>query len=292
MRHRPSIVVVLLCVAAAPLEVSHAAPDQELEVFVGGDLRLFNYREFSEDGRELNHEYGALPGFRVAVQGGQGRLFARGEASIHAGEVVYDGETQAGDPVTSTTETGLANIALDLGAWIGPQRRHWGGYLHLGRRVWNRDIQSTSGAQGIFERYRWSEAGVGVRHIWPQSFWGRRWRHEIAATLFAVVDGEIFVELSELETGGATWDDKTLDLGDAGGLRVRYAATRALGSGFTLRIAPYIAAWEFGRSNSETVTADGQPADCRPNESGFQGCSVVEPRSESQRIGVSVGLVF
>ncbi len=261
------------------------------DLFIGGDLRLFNYREFSESGRELNHEYGPLPGLRLTGDGTWGRGFARADVTAHAGEVVYDGETQGGRPVTSETETGLAHASIQLGGWVGTKREHWGGYLHYARRVWNRDIQSTDAAQGIFERYQWSEAGLGVRHHWPGRGWGG-WHHAVSGTAFAVVDGTIFVDLSGLERSGARWDDETLRLGDAGGLRLRYTATRPIGSGYRLRISPYLAAWAFGRSNAEQITSDGEPADCDPDKSGTQECFVVEPRSESQRIGVAVGFVF
>jgi len=66
------------------------------------------------------------------------------------------------------------------------------------------------------------------------------------------------------------------------GLRLQYAAHRPLAAGRELRLGLYYAYWGFGRSNTERVTSDGAPT----------GFTVTEPRSESQRLGVNVGLAF
>jgi hypothetical protein len=98
--------------------------------------------------------------------------------------------------------------------------------------------------------------------------------------VFRIVNGDIFVELSGL--GGNTLPDVTLDLGDDRGTRLRYTLTQQLESGNRLRIQPWFAYWEFGRSNTATITS----------RDGSLRIQVVEPRSESWRLGVEIGLEF
>lgn len=281
-----------LCLCAPP--VAGAAPDADddpVDIVVAGDALVFDYRELGTDGRELNHESGVLPGVRLTARTTRDRTFARIDASFHGGEVDYDGETQSGTPTQTDTGTRLLSFGAEVGGWLGPRPGQWGVFLRLARRLWERDIYSTGSAQGIYEEYRWSEIGLGLRHAWRAAE-DADWHHEISATGYATMDGDVFVGLSGLNTGGPEWDDRTLDLGGETGLRVRYTATRALASNRVLRIEPYFAYWEFGRSPERTVTADGSPADCDSADPGFQGCTVHEPRSESMRLGVSMGLVF
>jgi hypothetical protein len=246
---------------------------------IAAESVYFDYREFDRNGDELNHESGALPGLRLWGWGERGAVLSHFEVGLHGGSVDYDGETQSGRPVQTTTETGLLAFDADIGRWADPARRAWIGFFHLGRRLWARDIQSGDGAQGLYEEYRWSEVGVGLRRVGSPAAAGG-WRHQASANVFAVVDGSIFVELSGIE--GRDWDDTTLELGRAMGLRLQYAAHRPLAAGRELRLGLYYAYWGFGRSNTERVTSDGAAT----------GFTVTEPRSESQRLGVNVGLAF
>lgn len=257
-----------LALWAAPLH-AHGTT----EFFVAADLTGFHYEEFLEgETAVFNREQGVIPGARLSLQGDEDGAFLRIDATYHAGTVDYWSPAN-GD---STTDTGFLTLAAEGGMWFD-HLEQWGGYLRLARRIWDRDIRGTANASGIHERYRWSEVGLGLRRAW--SLPDGNWRHELSATLFAVTDGSISVGLSGVE--GRDWDDETLDLGDEGGLRLRYTATRQWGSR-TVRVEPYYEYWEFGRSDRAPVTSDGAPT----------GLTVYEPRSESQRLGVAVGLVF
>jgi hypothetical protein len=278
-RKLPLLALLALAGAAGPVDAVRAADDDAVEITAAADVLLFGYREFSEQGRELNREDGILPGVRLSARSSRDRVFVRLDASLHDGTVDYDGETQTGAPVETDTGTRLFSFSAEAGRWVGARPGRWGAYLRVARRLWERDIQSTGSVQGLYEEYRWSEVGAGLRHVWPASEQGR-WTHELSAMAFAVVDGDIFVELSGVE--GRNWDDTSLELGDESGYRLRYTASRELASGRLLRIEPYYAYWEFGRSNTRTITANGSAT----------SLTVTEPRSESRRIGVSVGLVF
>jgi len=262
-----------LLLLPAPGRAAANGPD----LFLGADLTNFNYREFDTNGREVDRERGVLPGVRITARTSEDRLFARIDGTYHAGTVNYDGETQSGTPVTTDTDTRLLTIAADVGHWFGPAPYTWGAYLHLARRNWDRDIQSRPGVGGIYEEYRWSELGLGVRHVWEPPT-GSTWHQELTGTLLRATSGTIFVRLSDVDPG---YDDTTLNLGDRTGFRLRYTASHDMGER-TLRIEPYLEYWEFGRSNTEIITANGSNT----------AYTVTEPRSESTRIGVAVGLVF
>lgn len=284
---RAAVLAVLLAAPAVVSAESNGEPGDTalvgeatgFELVASADFVYFDYREFDRSGRELNHEYGPLPGIRLSARTRPDPLFARFDLSFHGGEVNYDGATQVGSDFRSETDTRLFSFGAEIGRWRDPDQRRWGGFVRLARRIWGRDIQGRGNVDGLFEEYRWSEVGVGLRRAWPRSE-GVGWNHELAASVFAVVDGTIFVDLSGLE--GVDWDDTTLDLGNATGLRLRWTSTRELAGGGGVRIAPYYSFWSFGRSNTEQVTSDGQPV----------GRTVTEPESESQRLGVTVGWVF
>ncbi len=264
----------LLAGLAFMLPGAVTAGDTELHWTLAADLQQFNYREFDLDDRELNHEFGPLAGVRASLNADGERLFARIDASAHDGTVTYDGETQAGRPVISETQTLLRTVSAEPGYWINPEVRQWGLFLRLAHHRWERDIQPTGNVQGIFEVYRWKEIGAGVRHVWrrPQD---QRWGHQISAAGFGVLNGDVLVELSALQ--GSNLRDTRLRLGDNAGARLRYTATRELDNGLALRIEPSAAVWGFGRSNTELAGGD---------------LAVTEPRSQSWRLGLSLGLRF
>jgi hypothetical protein len=269
-----------LVLGGAPFAGAAGVGAGTTEFSVGADLLGFHYRERGRDGAELNEETGLLPGLRLTARGGGERVIWRADLALHDGRVDYDGETQAGAPFDSETEARLVTVSGELGGrWSGDSAGHWASFLRLAARQWDRDIQGRNGVQGLFETYRWLEVGGGVRRSWSGTG-DAPWRHEAAALVFAVADGEIDVALSELD--GSDLDDTTLDLGSDVGLRLRYRASRPIGGGRRLWIEPRYEYWEFGRSNTRAVTSNGAPV----------GLLVTEPASESQRIGIAIGLTF
>lgn len=245
----------------------------------GVDLVHFDYREFDRDDRELNAEDGFVPGIRLHTVGQLGATRVRIEASLHDGSVRYDGETQRGAPLRTGTEARFLGLSGRLGWRLGAIPGHWHGFVHAARREWRRDIQDSGDVQGLNERYRWSELGAGLRYG-PQSAATGRWQHAAEATLFAVVDASVRVELAQLD--GRDWDDITLDLGDAAGVRLRYRASRSLGGNRRLYIEPYAGYWEFDRSPTRRIQSDGRPT----------GARIAEPSSRSRRLGLQIALSF
>lgn len=278
LRHSAILMLVTASLGAGPAVIP-ARGDDGIDLTVAGDLLAFQYREFDTSDRELNREDGTLPGLRLTLRGSGQRYFARADISIHDGSVDYDGETQRGRSFETDTDTRLVSASAELGGWVGARPGRWGAFLHFARRQWDRDIQGRGDVQGLFEEYRWTEAGAGVRRIWPMAT-DSVWRHEFTAMAFAVTDGAIDVALSRLV--GSDLDDVTLSLGNEYGARLRYTAIRPLAAGRSFWIEPYYEYWEFGRSNTRPVTSNG----------AVTGGAVTEPRSESQRFGVAIGLTF
>lgn len=252
-----------------PVPGAHAAT----EFFLAADATSFHYEEFLEGETSVfNREEGGLPGARLSLEISDTRLFTRLDASFHVGEVDYWSPANGG----STSGAVFSSIAGEVGGWFSTERR-WAGFVRFARRVWGRDLHGTAEASGYFEEYRWSEVGVGVRHRWGTPDHG--WRHEGAVMAYAVTGGSLYVQLSDVSP---LLRDQTLDLGDNSGMRLRYTAIREFGSDWAFRVEPYYEYWEFGRSNKEAVlTTYDIPVG-----------TVREPRSESQRIGVAVGVVF
>lgn len=124
----------------------------------------FDYEETGNAGRRLNREHGTLPGLSGALHGtGQG-ISVGLDFYAFAGDVSYDGQTNAGAPIRTRTDQRIA----DGSGWIG-MRALDSGVTHLdvfagaGLRWWNRDIRSTATAFGLDETYTWPYALAGVR---------------------------------------------------------------------------------------------------------------------------------
>lgn len=269
--------IIMLPLLSSP---APARADDGLRWGLSAELMRFNYREFDLSEHELDRETGFLPGFKAHLEMEHDDWFGRVGAGLHKGEIDYDGETQNGQPAETRTQTRLLDLTLNLGYWlVRGSPADWAGYLHFSQRQWDRDILSTKQAQGIYEQYSWNEVGTGVRYAWARPDTSIR-GHELALEVFRIVNGDIFVELSGL--AGGSLPDVTLDLGDNSGTRLRYTLTQQLENGNRVRIQPWFAYWEFGRSNTAVIS----------NRDDTLRLEIVEPRSESWRLGVEVGLEF
>lgn len=256
-----------LLLALMPMTVS-ASPSLE----VGASWVYFHYQEEDQNGQTLNKETGDIPGVYLAWRPSVGRYFwGRLEASYASHTVDYDGQTQAGAPLTTTTHERLIHYDGRLGAAWEYQGLQLQPYLSARYQRWDREIQPTTVTGGLNEYYRWWEAGGGVEGCASRLDWAS----EVCLDLggFRTLDGEVEVAL-----GNDPDNYPVLHQGDGAGYRVQLRWSPPQWS--RLVVTLYHAAWTFERSDSESVRL------------GFAQFRITEPASEASRQGVRVALRF
>lgn len=224
------------------------------------------------DGARLNRERGLLPGGSVALGWRQRQWFIDTRWRYHAGDVDHDGQTNQSVPLDTRTDERILDGLVRLGRWQQLQDGFaWAGYVGGGYRHWDREIHGTTGVGGLDERYRWPYAALGASAR-------QRLGHghlTLDLRLLRPVDGDLDVDF------GGAFDAARLDLeGELGG-RIALVWNRPLPGKRWLRLESWYEHWELGRSDSATL-----------RQAGIAVGTVFEPASDTDIVGVSVGLGF
>lgn len=264
------------CLGLMPLAAAAtvAGPDRSAGgyVEVGASWFYFDYQETGDAGQVLNEETGDIPGVYIAWSPDLGsRLWLRLEASYASHSLTYDGQTQAGAPLTTSTHERLIHYDGRVGGQWFQGNLAVRPYLSARYQRWDREIQPTPTTLGLNEYYRWWEAGAGVEscsHGWS-------WAAEACLDLgvFRTTAAEVEVAL-----GNDPDNYPVLEPGGGSGYRVQLRwSPPALSQ---LVVSLYHAAWDFERSDSELVNL------------GLARLRIHEPASEASRQGIRVALRF
>ena len=229
------------------------------------ELMYFNYEETDTAGNRLNKETGYIPGVSITASGRFRTASHSFEFSFYGGEVDYDGQTQSGAPHETRTEQTIYRLLYRASAPLETTDAELYGKVYW--QQWDRDIQPNfndilnSNVSGLFERYEWwsIEGGVEVPLM-------RKDRQDLLLGLgvLTTLYGTITIDLDGLGFG-----EPVLDLGDGIGFfgelkyNIRQWRTGSLQLGVTYRT------WEFGRSNSKTIS------------NGTELITVTEPESQT-----------
>jgi hypothetical protein len=211
---------------------------------VAAELMHFDYEETGLSGNKLNQETGYIPGLSIAASWPYRSTSNTVEFSVYGGPVDYDGSTQAGQPHHTTTEQTILRLLYRLD-W-SPQDTEGAFYGKAYWQQWDRDIKPNNGVLGLFERYRWwsFEAGVQVPFIKQE-----RRKLLLELGVLATSNGTIMIDLTDSGFGR-----NTLDLGNGYGFsgELKYEVLHSDNN--SLQFGVQLAIWEFGRSNSKTVS--------------------------------------
>lgn len=256
---------------------ANPAMAQERAVWAGISALDFTYKEFDDtDGSILDREDGWIPGLVFGFREHRGPWFGHFDASLHYGEVDYDGHTQDGVPARTDTDERIVDASFRFGYWFGaegePRIAPYGGF---GYRHWRRDIedgQDVNGrpVRGILEKYRWAYLLVGVEANLRQSEvseWG------VDLRLTRPLDPKLDIE------GFAGLDDATLELGEKTGGRATLYWRYWYGEDAAVELAPFYERLDIGRSPDTLLTSGGTPATV-----------AFEPRSETRNYGVNLSI--
>ena len=223
-------------------------------------LKDFTYKEFADDGELLDREDGILPGVGLGISWRWPDWYINGLATIYYNQIRYDGQTQMGVPLETSTDELIIDSELSL-AYLFP--RGEGGehrvYIGIGSRYWERDIKpgtdkNGNPVSGLFEIYEW-----------PIGFLGGRWQWGGDSKLDRSLDVRLFWPVGPNMSVDLLADDPKLDLGANMGVRVGFPMDFRYRNK-TYRIEPFVEQYEFDRS---------------PVVLG-----VFEPRSKTRNLGV------
>jgi hypothetical protein len=234
----------------------------------------FSYEELADDGASLDREDGFIPGVVLGASWRSGAWEVTGELGYSRRDVDYAGKTNAGVPIATQAAEEMRNGALRVRRWLELGGRAVAPYGGLAHHRWDRSIRPTRTASGtpvsgLFEKYAWWTAELGVELPVVS---GKRLRGGMDARLVRTLHSTVEVEFP---TG---LDDASLRLGDRTGYRLGTPWSWALTASTELRLDVYYEAWGFGRSRDEDLTRGGARVG-----------TVHEPRSETRKVGLTVG---
>lgn len=264
--------VALLCWLLSAASAAWAT-EHSVSASLAAGFTHVDYRELDDDNNVLDRETGILPGVELGLSYHHRRFFIDAQLSAFAETITYDGQTQMGAPHITQSDTHFYALSTQTGVWLN-SHKSLAVHLHLAAQQWDRDIYPTNTVQGLFERYRWLEAGLGARWQWRQQQ-TNQWGQETQLTLFATTQHNLLVKLSQLQ---GSMHDITLHPKTSFGFRVKHDFQWALSNQRQLFIQPQLAAWHFGKSDTGTVY------------NGSQRVYIHEPRSVTWRIGLMAGV--
>lgn len=227
---------------AAMLAIPAAGHGVDLRI--AAELMQFDYEETDTSGNTLNQENGLIPGLTFALAIPYRSIDNSFEFSIYDGQVDYAGRTQTGQPHHTSTEESIYRLLYRL-SW-SPQSTNAALYGKTYWQQWDRDIQPNDGVQGLFERYQWwtFEAGFELPF-----FRNERQQLSLDMGMLTTFNGTIMIDLSSQGFG-----EPVLELGDGVGFtgELKYQLHLDVNSSF--RFGAQFKTWEFGRSNSKTIS--------------------------------------
>ncbi|MGI9286115.1 MAG: hypothetical protein ACR2P1_12060 [Pseudomonadales bacterium] len=239
-----------------------------LQTSIGIGAMDFDYQEFN-DSERLNREQGNLFGLTAAIQGHWGKNFVEADVAWFANDVDYDGQTQNGVPVNTTTDQVVVNSAALFGRYFQKHNKFQHALVvGLGYRYWQRDINSTRTALGVLETYTWWYGQLGWRGVYQptsRSSW-------LAETkLVRPFAAEIEIDFRN------DFDNTSLGLGEENGLQLNLTYQFKLAKNWRLDVEGFYTAWDIGRSREATL-----------RQNGVAIGKVFEPESETRSAGLRV----
>jgi len=228
----------------------------------------FDVKEFDTQGNRLVHESDPLYGIDVEFGLRRRQTEIKLGAAYYAGDVDYEGQTQAGVPVNSSTDERIVDlsIAAVYRPSFVPAISVYGG---PGFRYWRRDIQPVGTATGLDESYRWWKLQAGMSIAWTRA--KNHWMLDGRVT--RALSPRVNVDLSD------RFDSAELNLGDRWGWRVGGRWMRVLSPRLEATLDLSYEVQRLGNSDAETLKRNGAPVG-----------SIYQPRIEMKNFGILIGL--
>jgi len=264
------VVIVSIFVGAVPSTLNASAP--RFTGTLGISLASFEYEEVDEADRTLDEESGLFPELNLSLRLDAESWFILGDLRYLKGTADYTAYPMSKPPLESTTDEEI----IDFSLLFGVQQEFSNAvslavYGGLGFRYWERDIQSTAGASGLYEEYEWGYMLIGIS---PAMRIGPSDRLGADLQLRKAFDANLDVHFKNV-----TYDPVSLPLDDGTGLRLALNWNHELNDGFEFTLGPYLDLWEFEKS-----------ADVDLRQGNLIVGSVYEPASQTEVVGIRFSL--
>jgi hypothetical protein len=264
----------MLAVALSATVLGHAAwaAGETVEVYVQAEN--FNWKEF-DDGDELLEESGPIFGVGVRLHPSPLQLSAFARAEGYIGDVDYDGQTFAGDPIEDTTEYvgARGDVGLSVPVWINSGKTAGlAVQAGIGGDTWERTLGTENEDTEYTEHWYSLDARVGAA-LYRVEKGAELGRISAFALLPFLAENEV-----DIDTGSGT---ETLNLEPEGEVGLLVEASWRWGRWTATVFYNY---QKFGESDTEPVNIDLGPAEL-PLE-------FFQPESERHVIGLNVGALL
>ncbi|MEK7206939.1 MAG: hypothetical protein AAB134_03555 [Pseudomonadota bacterium] len=238
------------------------SPETEMSVSVGVSFLDFRYAEYDVDGGLLDYENGFLPGLTLEATRTENDWFVTGKLDYHAGDVLYDGQTQTGVAVVTRSDAIILDVFFKFGRHFYVEGRpSYSLYGGVGHHYWHRAIRSIGAVSGLTEIYRWDYAALGLNHVLDEGD-HHTWK--------------IDLRIQRTLSPSMEFNTVQFPLAERNGTRIAFPWSRPLQKKQRLNIEPYYERWELGRSPNREVILGGKTV------------SAFEPDSVTNNRGVIV----
>ncbi|MDH3342460.1 MAG: hypothetical protein OEM07_01930 [Gammaproteobacteria bacterium] len=242
----------------------------ETQLSIAPALLFFDYTEFGFDDSVLNNETGTIPGVQLHLNTAiNDQLNIELELTRYDGDVAYNGYSQSGTAINTTTDENILRYGLRI---ITPLFDNTEIFLATSMHQWKRDIQGKGSILGIFEKYQWQEIAAGIKTRF-QINKHDSWSAEVA--LLKIINPDMYIDLSEADLGSTT-----LKLNAETGARFQLSWLRTSSNNRSYEISAFYEMRDFDMSDSGATSG------------GASSVSVYEPRSESKHSGIQFNLGF
>lgn len=267
--------ILIICFVLIGMSFGPAvkAQSETVGLELGIELSQFDYQEFDLQNKKLLREHGFMPGIHIATKHTGTAFTTIFLFQLFDSTVDYDGETQAGNPLFTTSKERITNFELSL----QPIIKHIGSLqpgmsLGIGFREWRRGIQATPTAIGLDENYRWQYRKFGMSVKWRNS---AAWSVGINAEFLQPIHPSIEVDIQG-------YDKTTLALDPKQSYRISFPVEIQAPNKSDWHIVPYWQVWDMGRSNTKPLRINGVTT----------GFVITEPKNKTRVWGVSISNSF
>ena len=259
-------VIASIFIGAVPSTLNAGAP--RFTGNLGVSIADFEYEETDESGSTLDKESGLFPELNLSLRLDSESWFILGDLRYLKDTADYTAYPMSKPPLESTTEEEIIDFSLLLGVQQEISNAvTLAVYGGLGFRYWERDIQSTAGASGLYEEYKWGYMLIGIS---PAMRIGPSDRIGADLQLRKAFDANLDVHFKNVN-----YDPVSLPLDDGIGFRLALNWNHELNEDFEFTVGPYLDLWEFERS-----------ADVDLRQGNLIVGSVHEPASLTKVVGI------
>jgi len=263
-----------LIVLAAFHPTGYAAEEEQdgqISFSLGLEYEYFYYSETDAFGYEVMNITGGLPGIRGSVSQFS-KVFWCLEGRYSSGDLAYDGQTQAGQPLTMETENSIGELRFMIGPTLEQDEGKLAIYSGLVFRQWINDSPPPGYKRDISQLY----LPIGLQMVRPigedATFVGN-------LELDVLLSGTVSSSFSDLDP---TFGDAENKQKAGTGIAFRASADFRfpLSDSVNMSIGPFLRYIYVAESETDTVDLGGVPAE------------VVEPENETLEAGLALSLVW